>query len=59
MTAPRAATRSGRNVRVEVTDAGESGPYRYNATVRDVGTGESLATGNGAENLDEALIIVH
>jgi len=50
---------NGRSVRIAVTDDGEPGPYRYNATVYDESSGEFLATGNGAATLDEALGIVH
>lgn len=47
------------SVRVDVTDRGEDGPYRYNASVYDGDTGEFLATGNGGRDVDEALSIVH
>ncbi|MBM7331287.1 hypothetical protein JS562_51200 [Agrobacterium sp. S2] len=47
------------SVRIEVTDTGTPGPYRYNATVYDGETGAFIATGNGAADVDQALAIVH
>ena len=59
MTRIRAAV-NGRGVVVEFTMS-DSDPvrYRYNATVRDAETGEMIATGNGGEDWNEALSIVH
>lgn len=51
---------NGHPVRIKFTEHDSSpNAYRYNATVYDAETGDMIATGNGGEDWQEALSIVH